>query len=211
MNRAYKWMRRRDGQLVTPIQSKLWPVAVGEWTAKESPVICESGWHAMEEKDVLSHLPNDPGAELWWVEYRGAVATGVDKLAAAQMRLLELVGVTTWENLRLFACDVAEDVLPFFERVFPADKRPRETIAVARRFTQGEVSWSDLAAAWDAAWGAWAARAAAGDAAGDAAGAAARDAAWAARAAWAAAGDAAGCAAWARYSNWLVVRLESGY
>ena len=81
-----------------------------------------------------------------------------------------------------------------------------KAIKAARDFARGKITSQELAAASDAAW----------DAAG-----AARAAAWAAAgAAWAAAGAAraAGDAAWAagdaaqdRYSNWLVVRLESGY
>jgi len=83
------------------------------------------------------------------------------------------------------------------------DKRSIAAIEVAEKFTRGEATEVELAAARDAAWdAAWdAARAAAWDAAGDAAWDAARDAAgdaaWAARdAARAAAWDAAGDAAW---------------
>ena len=101
---------------------------------------------------------------------------------------------------RLMACDFAEAVLPIFEKKYPDDERPRNSIKVARRYANGKATDKELAAAgaaaWDAAWAAWAA----GDAARDAAGAAAwaaGDAAWdAARAAWAAAWDAAR-AAWA--------------
>ena len=66
--------------------------------------------------------------------------------------------------LRLFACDCAEHVLPIFEKKFPKDARPREFIAVARRFANGEVSAAAWVAAWAAAWAA--ARAAAMEAAG---------------------------------------------
>jgi hypothetical protein len=65
-------------------------------------------------------------------------------------------------EIRLFACDCAEMVLPIYEHKYPGDDRPRKAIEVIRLY---------------------AARAAAGDAAGDAARAAARAAAWAA--AWA--------------------------
>jgi hypothetical protein len=41
----YKWMLP---DLKTAVQGKPWPVKVGEWTAKETPVLCESGWHAMQ-------------------------------------------------------------------------------------------------------------------------------------------------------------------
>lgn len=114
---------------------------------------------------------------------------------------------------RLMACDIVEGVLPIFEKRRPADTRPREAIAVTRRFAHGEATADELAAAeaaaraaaWAVAWAAaWdAAGPAAGTAAGSAAGAAARAAAgpvaWAA--AWIAAGAsaraAAGSAAWA--------------
>ena len=72
---------------------------------------------------------------------------------------------------RLFACDCAERVLPIWEKKYPGDKRPRQTIEVARRFARGEATNEELSAAWDAA------RAAARDAA--------RDAAWDAFLDWA--------------------------
>ena len=204
-----------------------------QWTPTEVPVICRSGWHACYEKDVLNHCPG-PGASLYEVEVRGKVVEGDDKISAESMRIKWYIGTATEQNLRLFAADCAEDVLPIFYKVSPNDHRPAEAIRVARLYANGEASdeqrrsrdaawaaaeaaagtaaWAAAeAAARDAAWAAaWAAaRDAAGDAAWAAAGAAARAAAWAA--AWAAAGDAARDAAWAKYSRWLVVRLESGY
>ena len=186
---AYKWMRPG---LTTPTQRATWPVAVGEWTHPETPMLCESGWHAMEEKDVLAHLPDTIGAELWWVEYGGRVVHGADKFCSERMRLVSLAGVTTEENLRLFAADCAEDALSLVES---PDPRSVEAIRVARLYAVGEATQGELAAARAAARAA--AWAAAWDATRDAAGAAAR--------------DAARDAARAKYSNWLVVRLESGY
>ena len=68
------------------------------------------------------------------------------------------------------ACDFAEATLKNFERDYPDDKRPREAIAVARRFdlglaTEEERSAAESAArsaaesaaesaAWSAAWSA---------------------------------------------------------
>ena len=107
--------------------------------------------------------------------------------------------------VRLFACDCAERALPIFEKTSPNDTRPRDCIAVARRFANGEATDQERAAAGAAAGAAArdaagaAARDAARDAAWAAAGAAAWDAAWAAAwaAAWDAAWAAAGAAAWA--------------
>ncbi|MHC1788274.1 putative immunity protein [Solidesulfovibrio sp.] len=63
-------------------------------------------------------------------------------------------GVDRDRIARLAACDFAEAALPFFEREHPNDSRPREAINVARRFSRGEASSDELAAARDAAWAA---------------------------------------------------------
>ena len=169
----YKWLTA-DGR--TAVQKTPWPEGAGEWTKPERPVLCRSGWHAMYEKDVLTHLPTGTGAKLWRVEVRGAVVEGDDKIAAESMRLLYCLGETTDSNLRLFACDVAEDALSLVEK---PDPRSLAAIEVARRYAAGAATLVEL----------------------DAARGAARDAARA----------TAGYAAWERYSNWLVVRIESGY
>jgi len=102
------------------------------------------------------------------------------------------------KEIRLFAADCAEMVLPIYEKDYPDDKRPRLAIQAARDYANGLITMQELAAARAAARAA--AGAAAGDSAGDSAGdawAAARAAGWAAAgaAAWAAARDAAGDAA----------------
>jgi antitoxin component of RelBE/YafQ-DinJ toxin-antitoxin module len=209
----YKWM---IGDFESPIQHTIWPVAPEIWTPMVTPVLCRSGWHGMLEKDVLAHLPSTTkSCTLWEVEIRGKRAIGDDKLVGESMRLLHKVGVTTEENLRLFAADCAEDVLPLFLRVRPDDDRPARAIEAARAYARGEITDAARYAARDAAR--YAARAAARGAAGDAARAAAGYAARAAArdvaraAARYAARGAAGDAARAKYSNWLVVRVESGY
>ena len=166
-DRLYKWLLP-DGR--TAVQRKPWPVAVGEWTPRETPLLCESGWHGVLEKDVLAHLPSQLGAQLWAVEAEGIIH-GSDKFTAETMRLIEHIGTTDERNLRLFAADVAEDALDIFEGEYPNDTRPRNAIEVSRRFANGDATRGELAAARAAAW----------------------------------------ASAWARYSNWLVVRLESGY
>ena len=92
-----------------------------------------------------------------------------------------------------FACDCAERVLHIYEKHHSDDSRPRNAIAVKRRWLGKEATDEELAAAWAAA------RAAAGAAArADARGAAMAAALAAARAdARAAALDAAWDAAWA--------------
>jgi immunity protein 5 of polymorphic toxin system len=226
---SYKWL---VGDKISPIQGLRWPVGVGKWTEPTTPVPCQSGWHGMEERHVLTHLPAEQ-ATLWVVEVTGKIVKADDKFAAESMKLVRPIGTTDDRKLRLLAADCAEDVLPLFLKVRPNDTRITDCIDVARRFAEGQATSQERAAARDAAGAAaWdAAGAAAGAAAWattaalaaawDAAGAAAWDAARAA--AWAAAGDAAGAAAWdaaraaawdaagAKYSNWLVVRLESDF
>jgi len=48
---------------------------------------------------------------------------------------------------RLFACDCAERVLGYFEKVFPTDLRPREALHVARAFANGEATLAQLTSA----------------------------------------------------------------
>lgn len=95
------------------------------------------------------------------------------------------------KEIRLFACDCAERVLPLFETKYPEDKRPRQAIETARKFARGEATQIEMDAAGAAAW---AARAAVGGAAGGAPWGAAWGAACAACAPWDAAWGAAGAA-----------------
>ena len=103
-------------------------------------------------------------------------------------------------EIRHFAADCAEMVLPIYEKRYPDDDRPRKAIQAARDYADGKIDDAARSAAWDAAWDAsW-------DAAWDAAGSAARSAAWSA--AWDAAGSAARSAAWsaARSAAWSAAR-----
>jgi len=187
-----------------------WPLptadAPGEWVeipgegTLTTSVLCSSRvFHACD----AGHLLDWVNAELYEIEIdesRGMIV-GPDKIGFRRGRLLRRVETWNDRNLRLFACDCAEDVLPFAR---PQDRPVLEaTIAVARRYAEGLATEEERDAAWDAAGAAArdaardAARATAWAAACDAAGAAARAAAWA----------AAGAAAWAKYAGWLLDRL----
>src|SRR5262245_50870359 len=75
----------------------------------------------------------------------------------------EILGRMSPKQRRLFACDCAEHVLPYFERFQPLDKRPRKAIEVARRYAFGKASREELdkaggnaeSAAWEAGDVAW--------------------------------------------------------
>lgn len=47
-------------------------------------------------------------------------------------QVTELVGKTDHKTLAVWACDCAERVLPYFERSYPADDRPRRAIDAGR-------------------------------------------------------------------------------
>jgi hypothetical protein len=119
-----------------------------------------------------------PCEESWKKLLTSLGKTDADDTEVTIRYILDLLGVkdAIWalraveghdKEIRLFACDCAESVLPFYGAKYPDDNRPRTAIEVSRRHANGEATEDELAAAWDAAWeAAW-------------------DAAWeAARAAW---------------------------
>ena len=48
------------------------------------------------------------------------------------------------KNIRLFACDYAELILPLFEKEYPSDDSLREAIKVARLFAEGKATEEEL-------------------------------------------------------------------
>ena len=103
-----------------------------------------------------------------------------DAIMAVKERLLSLMPAELGPlleqlsevQLRCFACDCAEHVLPFFERLMPQDQRPRLAIETARRFARGEAEAAVLKEAMGQAEGAaWKAGEVAGAQGDEAAGA----------------------------------------
>jgi hypothetical protein len=135
---------------------------------------CEDGW-----EKLLNHLyktqSDDEPLELRIILESNGLDDTIWALRAVEGKDNEI---------RLFAADCAELVLPIYEKRYPDDSRPRMAIQAARDYANGLITLEEVAAAGAAAW------AAVGDAAWDAA----RDAAWAA---WSSVGSAARDAAWA--------------
>jgi hypothetical protein len=69
-------------------------------------------------------------------------------------RLVSIVDTWSAQNLRLFAADCAARVLHLFERRHQDDVRPREAIAVARRFARGDATAGDVSKAYQDAYAA---------------------------------------------------------
>src|ERR1035438_1758263 len=150
----YKWLL---ADRTSPIQHKPWPLEHLLCTPNVKPIICKAGWHGMEERDVLSHLPG-VGAMLYEVEVRGEIVRSDDKFAAESIRIKYVIGQATEQKLRLFMCDVAEDVLPIYEAYAPNDDRPRGSIEAGRAYALDPTSENKAARAAGAAKAARAAR-----------------------------------------------------
>ena len=145
----------------------------GEWMPPIADIsLCCRGYHAAE----IKHLLNWRGSVLCKAEVRGAVIEADDKLVASEIRLISVVKGWNEKNLRLFAADCADHVLPIFEKKYPEDKRPREAIKAARAFARGEISFEILNKAAYAA--AYAAADAAAAAAANSAAARKKEKAW---------------------------------
>jgi hypothetical protein len=138
------------------------PWVVGQTRKMRGAIIpCRNGYHA--SPTAFDALQYSPGPVLCLVELSGDVTphgNPVDKYAGRSRKPLKAVDIS--RELRLFACECAERVLPSYEAAYPSDLRPRVAIETVRRFADGSATAQELTAAWDAAW------------------AAARDAAWAA-------------------------------
>jgi Imm-5 like putative immunity protein len=54
-------------------------------------------------------------------------------------QITELAGKTDQRTLAIWACDCAERVLPYFQRKYPEDKRPRQAIEAGREWARTGV------------------------------------------------------------------------
>jgi hypothetical protein len=162
----------------------------GQWMPKiTEPRCCKRGYHLVE----LYSLPEwlRANCTIYLAEGKGPKhSDGSGKTAFAQARLVRQLHISE-QDLRLFAADCADHVLPIYEKQYPKDQRPRKAIEAARAFARGEIDRQAADAAADAAWAASGGAAAdaamaASDAAADMAAKAAARAAARAAAAWAA-------------------------
>ena len=163
---------------------------IGKWYKQAGIIeLCNNGFHACEEPiDSLNYFQYK---DKWFViEARGDIIKDKDKFVASEMRLVK--EIKNWDIISAkIAIYAAEQVLPYFEKRYPDDTRPRDAIRAAKRYirNRNEVNKEALIKARDAAYAAeHAARVA--DAADDAAYAAYH-------AAWVAADAAAYAAAYA--------------
>lgn len=120
------------------------------WTTGETRHIagkivpCKNGYHA--SPSAFDALVYAPGPILCYVELKGEITSHnypTPKWAASSRTLLEAHDVT--KELRLFAADCAERVLPLWEEAFPDNGLPRRAIKMVRNYADGTATDEDLA------------------------------------------------------------------
>jgi hypothetical protein len=114
-------------------------------------------------------------------------------------RLWVLFWLLPEKTMRLLACDFAEHTLYIFEKQYPEDKRPRQSIETSRRYAEGEATQEELDAAWASA------RASAWESAMESARESAMESAWGA--ARASAWESAMVSAWGAERQWQINRV----
>ena len=139
-----------NGKWNLPIKNNDGSWTPGEWMPpiEGELVPCENGYHLCRLGDLIGWL----GEAIFTAEYRGECVAHGDKLVVREARLLAKVEAWNERTARLFTCDCAERVLPIFECEYPDDARPRNAIAIARQYADGEATKEELAAARVVAW-----------------------------------------------------------
>jgi len=107
---------------------------------------CTEGWSKLL-RTLGSRFPTDKPIDFGVI----LESNGIDDALWALRGVMPEQEADRDRLARLFACDCAESVLHIYEKEFPEDKRPRESIRVARAFAVGEATRDELAAARAAA------------------------------------------------------------
>jgi hypothetical protein len=119
----------------------------GQWMPRLTGIeLCSYGYHLCRRGDIINWL----NETIYEAEADGRIIEGDDKVVVSRARLLRPLN---WNKrtARLFAADCAEDCLPFWERYYPDDDRPRKAIAAARAYARGEIDLDEMSAAESAA------------------------------------------------------------
>ena len=138
---------------------------------KADPQATETEIRALASKDAIAAIshPNCP-EKLWWSLAGHYPVEAIQSPAGALYRLespdkwleLEEDNVSAWVALYaqekvedkdrwLFNAECAERALPFFEKKYPHDARPREAVQATRAYANGTLSRKDLIAPMQAA------------------------------------------------------------
>lgn len=104
---------------------------------------CIRGYHGSPTSfDAVQYATGPILCKVWLSGNVQTHGDPVDKYVARTRKLLAAVDVS--RELRMFAADCAERVLPIFEGLRPADKRPRAAIQAARDYANGLIDAEEL-------------------------------------------------------------------
>jgi len=124
----------------------------GVWYKCKEPLqICLVGWHC--SKNIIDAMNYVSAGYIAEVEVKGKSKTQSDKEAWEEIKIIKLYKWTRKDSISL-AIFSAELTIKNFEKEYPNDKRPRETIEAAKRVLKNDTKKNrDIAKI--AAEGAW--------------------------------------------------------
>lgn len=137
----------------SPIAHAQWSLPMGNQPGDWMPDIigdlirCKRGYHAVPATSLTRRVFG--GAHVYTVEIGGDTHSFDSEVVARGMRLVRLVGVATPAVLRAWACDCAEQALPFYAIRYPNEGSVRSCVEVVRRYLAGEADADEVRAAAD--------------------------------------------------------------
>jgi hypothetical protein len=125
---------------------------IGKWQKHEGKLqICHSGFHA--SKRIIDAMQYTPAEVIASVEVKGEHVKEATKECWQEMKIVRTYEWTKEDNVSL-AIFAAELVLCNFEKQYPDDSRPRQTIEAAKNWLKEKNKSAAWSASWDAAWSA---------------------------------------------------------
>jgi uncharacterized protein YneR len=131
MKTRWKFLRLDGNKIKSDNGDLYWKI--GEWKHEDNIKMCKMGFHC--SKKIYQALNYISGNVLALVEVKGKSDVGEDKEVYSDMRIVKAYHWTKKDSVEL-AVYGAELCLPYFEKAYPEDKRPREAIKAAKRWLQ---------------------------------------------------------------------------
>ena len=145
----YKFLKLVKGKIKSSSGDKTWKLNVWK-KLDQQPSLCNYGFHCSKTPyQAFSYVQREV---LAMVEVRGKKDIQEDKEAWSEMRIVKAYKWTKKDSVA-FAIYASELVLDNYEKEYPSDKRPRETIEAAKKVLFKDTA-KNRSAAESAAWSA---------------------------------------------------------
>ena len=119
--------------------SHLWEI--GKWYKHKGKIdMCKEGFHAC--RTALQSLEYIYGDRWFLVEARGKIEGKENKFVSSEMRLVKELPLK--KIMVKWAVFCAKQCLEIFEKKYPEDKRPREAIEAAEKYSDGKITIEEL-------------------------------------------------------------------